>query len=123
MGGILYGKYCAQCGFGHNTLSGQEHHLSEKSCTVCGVVKELTAFPRSNGSYDGHRHTCSACAAQQKDEQQKQRQDAKEDREKENALLRSHGYRWKKVVRRDIDEEGWEGEWEDWGSLTLTATR
>ena len=114
MNGTHYGVFCAQCGFAHNMPSSQEHHVTEKPCRTCGVVKELAAFPRSNGSHDGHKHTCSTCAAQQKDEQRTQQQAAKEQHDKENALLRSHGYRWKKVVRRALDYEGWEEEWEEW---------
>ncbi len=113
MNGTRYGAYCAQCGFAHNMPSSQEHHVIEKQCKVCEIVKELAAFPRSNGSHDGHKHICIMCAEQQKNKQQELREDAKEQHEKENALLRSRGYRWKKVVRRDIDEEGWEAQWEE----------
>lgn len=61
-----YSAWCPICGFQHNRPSGQTEHPREKKCEVCGEVKPLSAYLRSNGSWDGHRKLCQQCAAAQK---------------------------------------------------------
>lgn len=63
---IEYNARCSICGFQHNRPSEQTEHPREKKCEVCGKVKPLSAYPRSNGSWDGHRKMCQQCAAEQK---------------------------------------------------------
>src|SRR5258705_7228790 len=61
-----YNASCSTCGFQHNRPSGQTEHAREKACEACGKLKSLTEYPRSNGSWDGHRKICLNCAAAQK---------------------------------------------------------
>src|SRR5690348_952852 len=63
-----YSMWCAICGFRHNRPPGQTEHAREKACGMCGVVKPLAQFPRSNGSWDGHRHACVQCVAAEREQ-------------------------------------------------------
>jgi DNA polymerase-3 subunit epsilon len=63
---IEYGAWCPICGFRHNRPSGQTEHPREKACEACGEIKPLSAYHRSNGSWNGHQKVCVQCAAAQK---------------------------------------------------------
>ena len=63
---IEYSAWCPTCGFRHNRPSGQTEHPREKACEACGEVKPLSAYPRNNGSWDGHQKACLQCTAERK---------------------------------------------------------
>jgi DNA polymerase III epsilon subunit-like protein len=124
---VAYSVYCSICKTRHNMADGQTTHHTEKPCNTCGEIKPLAAFPKSGGSQDGHRHTCSACLSHEKSTECHGTQQTTLPREQTNQLLRTHGYRWRKVVHHERDE--WEGdestveEWHLYGPDGQETTR
>lgn len=84
---IEYNAWCPICNFRHNRPSGQTEHPREKACEACGHVKPLSAYPRSNGSWNGHQRACLQCTAARKTQEAAHKAEAKAIEEAKPLLL------------------------------------
>jgi hypothetical protein len=68
---------------------------SPKRCRVCDAVKPLEDFHPHHATADGRAHMCKECVSAQERARFQTRGD------NERALLREHGYTWKRT------RDGW----------------
>lgn len=96
----------------------EEHKI--KRCRSCQQEKDINDFPVHTSSFDGHRHDCAVCTAEQqthkkirqaqwRQQEREQRIQQEVRRARENRLFRAYGYTWKKelVERWEDVEEAW----------------
>lgn len=100
--------YCERCHL-HYTASSHTC-LDTKVCSTCHEEKPISAFPVHSSSFDGHRHVCAACLAIQKQTEKTRREQARAQRQEQQALLKAHGYHWKREMKRI---QGYDDEWEE----------
>ena len=106
--------FCSKC---QVTISASSHNcLDEKVCIDCGQKKPIGEFPKHPSSFDGHKHRCNVCwdkykqaeviiKQEQKRLQKEQSRQESHQRQQENAILKAHGYRWRKIEMEVSDEE------------------
>jgi DNA polymerase III epsilon subunit-like protein len=103
-------NYCPTCGVNY---TAREHHCVEKKiCRACGQEKPIASFPGHLSSLDGHKHDCTSCCEEKKQQEKVCQEEyriqvkvQKQQRIQSNLLFDAYGYHWKKVWVAD-------GEWE-----------